>query len=221
MIYDIGGGIPKGKRFKAVQMGGPSGGCVPESLLDLPIDYDQLTAAGAMMGSGGMIVMDETTCMVDIAKYFLNFLKDESCGKCTPCRVGVTQMHAILADICEGRGTMEDLDTLTELADVVKNASLCLLGGTAPNPVLTTMRYFKDEYVAHIRDKKCPAHVCKKLITYKVDAEKCTGCGACLKACPSQAVSGEKKRSHAIDPAKCIRCGACHDACKFNAVEML
>jgi NADH:ubiquinone oxidoreductase subunit F (NADH-binding)/(2Fe-2S) ferredoxin/NAD-dependent dihydropyrimidine dehydrogenase PreA subunit len=221
MIYDIGGGIPKGKKFKAVQMGGPSGGCVPESLLDLSIDYDQLTAAGAMMGSGGMIVMDETTCMVDIAKYFLNFLKDESCGKCTPCRVGITQMHAILTDITEGRGTMEDLDTLTELADVVKNSSLCLLGGTAPNPVLTTMRYFKDEYIAHIRDHKCPAHVCKKLITYKVDAGKCKACGACLKACPAQAVTGQKKVAHVIDPAKCIRCGACFDACKFNAVELL
>ena len=221
MIYDIGGGIPKGKKFKAVQMGGPSGGCVPESLLDLPIDYDQLTAAGAMMGSGGMIVMDETTCMVDIAKYFLNFLKDESCGKCTPCRVGITQMHAILTDITEGRGTMEDLDTLTELAEVVKNASLCLLGGTAPNPVLTTLRYFKDEYIAHIRDKKCPARVCKKLITYRIDAEKCKACGACLKACPAQAVTGEKKVAHTIDPAKCIRCGACFDACKFEAVETL
>ena len=221
MIFDIGGGIPKGKKFKAVQMGGPSGGCVPEGLLDLSVDYDQLTAAGAMMGSGGMIVMDETTCMVDIAKYFLNFLKDESCGKCTPCRVGITQMHAILTDITEGRGTMEDLDTLTELADVVKNASLCLLGGTAPNPVLTTMRYFKDEYIAHIRDKKCPAHVCKKLMTYRIDPDKCTACGACLKACPSQAVTGQKKVAHSIDPAKCIRCGACHDACKFNAVEML
>jgi NADH:ubiquinone oxidoreductase subunit F (NADH-binding)/(2Fe-2S) ferredoxin/NAD-dependent dihydropyrimidine dehydrogenase PreA subunit len=221
MIFDIGGGIPKGRKFKAVQMGGPSGGCVPESLLDLPVDYDQLTAAGAMMGSGGMIVMDETTCMVDIAKYFLNFLKDESCGKCTPCRVGITQMHAILTDITEGRGKEEDLETLQELADVVKNASLCLLGGTAPNPVLTTLRYFKDEYLAHIRDKKCPAHVCKKLITYRIDAQKCKACGACLKACPAQAVTGEKKVAHAIDPAKCIRCGACFDACKFTAVELL
>jgi len=221
MIFEIGGGIPRGKKFKAVQMGGPSGGCVPESLLDLSIDYDQLTAAGAMMGSGGMIVMDETTCMVDIAKYFLNFLKDESCGKCTPCRVGITQMHAILTDITEGRGKDGDIEALQELAEVVKNASLCLLGGTAPNPVLTTLRYFKDEYMAHIRDKKCPAHVCKKLITYRVDAAKCKACGACLKACPAQAVTGEKNVAHVIDPAKCIRCGACFDACKFNAVELL
>jgi NAD-dependent dihydropyrimidine dehydrogenase PreA subunit len=159
--------------------------------------------------------------MVDIAKYFLNFLKDESCGKCTPCRVGITQMHAILTDITEGRGKETDLETLQELADVVKNASLCLLGGTAPNPVLTTLRYFKDEYLAHIRDKICPAHVCKKLITYRIDAQKCKACGACLKVCPAQAVTGEKKSAHAIDPAKCIRCGACFDACKFNAVELL
>jgi len=220
MVFDIGGGVPRGKKFKAVQMGGPSGGCVPDSLLDLPIDYDQLTAAGAMMGSGGMIVMDETTCMVDIAKYFLNFLRDESCGKCTPCRVGITQMHAILTDITEGRGKEGDIEMLTELADVTKNASLCLLGGTSANPVLTTLRYFKDEYLAHIRDKKCPAHVCKPLVKYSIDAGKCTGCGACARACPQQAISGEKKKPHVLDPEKCIRCGACHDTCKFGAVVL-
>jgi len=218
MVYDIGGGIPKGRKFKAVQTGGPSGGCIPESLLDLPVDYDQLTAAGAMMGSGGLIVMDDATCMVDIAKYFLNFLKDESCGKCTPCRVGITQMHAIITDITEGKGKEEDLQTLQELAEVVRSASLCLLGGTAPNPVLMTLRYFKDEYLAHIRHHKCPAHVCKPLIKYSIDPAKCKACGMCLKACAQQAVSGEKKKPHVIDPAKCIRCGACFDSCKFGAV---
>jgi ferredoxin len=172
------------------------------------------------MGSGGMIVMDENTCMVDIAKYFLHFLKDESCGKCTPCRVGITQMHAILTDITEGRGKEEDLQTLQELAEVVRNASLCLLGGTAPNPVLTTLRYFKDEYLAHIRDHRCPAHVCKPLIRYSIDPQKCKACGMCLKACPQQAVSGEPKKPHIIESAKCIRCGACFDSCKFGAVVL-
>ncbi|MEM2977498.1 MAG: NADH-ubiquinone oxidoreductase-F iron-sulfur binding region domain-containing protein, partial [Thermoplasmata archaeon] len=220
MVYDIGGGIPGGKRFKAVQTGGPSGGCIPEGLLDLTVDYDRLSSAGAMMGSGGMIVMDEDTCMVDVAKYFLNFLKDESCGKCTPCRVGIAQMHRILSAITEGRGRMEDLETLQELAEVVRSASLCALGGTAPNPVLTTLRYFRDEYEAHIRDKRCPARVCRALLRYTIKAERCKACGACLKACPAGAISGEKKKPHVIDPTKCIKCGSCLEACKFGAVEV-
>ncbi len=220
MVFDIGGGIRGGKRLKAVQTGGPSGGCIPESLLDLPVDYDRLAAAGAMMGSGGMIVMDEETCMVDVAKYFLSFLKDESCGKCTPCRVGVAQMHRILTDVTEGRGRMEDLETLEELAEVVKDASLCALGGTAPNPVLTTLRYFREEYEAHIKERRCPARVCRPLLSYKILSDRCKGCGACAKACPAGAVSGEKKAPHRIDPDKCIRCGSCFDACKFGAVEV-
>ncbi|MGQ9582221.1 MAG: NADH-ubiquinone oxidoreductase-F iron-sulfur binding region domain-containing protein [Thermoplasmatota archaeon] len=221
MVFDIGGGVRGGKRFKAVQTGGPSGGCIPESLLDLPLDYDRLASAGAMMGSGGMIVMDEDTCMVDIAKFFLNFLKEESCGKCTPCRVGVAQMHRILTDITEGRGRMEDLETLQELADAIRSASLCALGGTAPNPVLTTLRYFRDEYEAHILEKRCPARVCKPLLRYRIAADRCRGCGACLKACPAGAVTGEKKKPHSIDPAKCVRCGSCLEACRFGAVEVV
>jgi NADH-quinone oxidoreductase subunit F len=220
IIFKIGGGIPHNKKFKAVQTGGPSGGCIPEELLDLPVDYDSLTKAGAMMGSGGMIVMDENTCMVDVAKYFINFLKDESCGKCVPCRNGILQMHEILTGICEGKGKEGDIEFLDELSWWVKNASLCQLGATAPNPVLTTLRYFKDEYIAHIKDKKCPAGVCKALITYSIDSEKCTGCGVCKKRCPQEAISGKKKKLHKIDLEKCIKCGICQDSCKFDAVEV-
>ncbi|HIH97456.1 MAG TPA: 4Fe-4S binding protein [Thermoplasmata archaeon] len=220
LIYDIGGGIPEGKKFKAVQTGGPSGGCVPESLIDLPIDFDELKKAGSMMGSGGMIIMDEDTCMVDVARYFLNFLKDESCGKCTPCREGVAQMHAILTDICEGRGTENDLELLEELAEVVKDTSLCQLGATSPNPVLSTLRYFRDEYNAHIMDKKCPARVCKALIHYSIIEEKCTGCGLCAKKCPQGAIIGERRKPHVIDQSRCIKCGICFDSCRFDAIEV-
>ena len=220
IIYKIGGGIPKGKKFKAVQTGGPSGGCIPESLIDLPIDFDELKKVGSMMGSGGMIVMDEDTCMVDIARYFLDFLKDESCGKCTSCREGIAQMHAILTDICEGRGKESDLELLEELAEVVKDTSLCQLGGTAPNPVLSTLRYFRDEYNAHIMDKKCPARVCKALIQYSVIEEKCTGCGLCAKKCPQGAILGERKKPHIIDQSRCIKCGICFDSCRFDAIEV-
>jgi NADH:ubiquinone oxidoreductase subunit F (NADH-binding)/ferredoxin len=220
MIHDIGGGIPNNRAFKAIQIGGPSGGCIPDNLIHLPVDYDSLTNAGAMMGSGGMIVMDDRTCMVDVAKYFVNFLKEESCGKCTPCREGLIQMHGILTDICEGKGKLEDLDLLEELAKVVQKTSLCQLGSTSPNPVLTTLRYFKDEYIVHITEKKCPAGVCKSLIRYDIDAEKCTGCGVCRKRCPQEAISGEKKKVHILDREKCIKCGICLDSCKFDAVEV-
>jgi NADH-quinone oxidoreductase subunit F len=221
IIYDIGGGIPNNRKFKAIQIGGPSGGCIPQKLIHLPIDFDSLTDAGAMMGSGGMIVMDDRTCMVDVAKYFINFLKEESCGKCVPCRTGLMQMHRMLTDICEGRGTESDLDFFDELAEWIGKASLCQLGATAPNPVLTTLRYFRDEYIAHIVDKKCPAGVCKALIEYKIDLEKCTGCGACRKRCPQEAISGDKKKPHKIDLEKCIKCGICYDSCKFDAVEVV
>ncbi len=220
MVYDLGGGIKDGKAFKAVQIGGPSGGCIPADLLDLPIDYERLTEAGAMMGSGGMIVMDETTCMVDVAKYFLNFLKGESCGKCTPCREGVMQMHKIISDICDGNGSMEDLKLLEELAAFIKDASLCALGRTAPNPVLTTTRFFMDEYKAHIENKKCPAGVCKALISYNINAEACTGCTLCATQCPQEAITGDKKAAHTIDSKKCIKCGICKDVCNFGAVRV-
>jgi len=218
IIYDIGGGIPDGKKFKAVQTGGPSGGCIPESLIDLPVDFDRLAEAGSMMGSGGMIVMDEDTCMVDVARYFIEFLTEESCGKCAPCREGLDRMLDILTDIMEGRGKEEDIELMEELGDVIKEASLCALGGTAPNPVLSTIRYFRDEYEAHIREKRCPAGVCKALITFTVDEEKCTGCGVCARECPQGAISGEKKKLHTIDGEKCIKCGLCSDLCKFEAV---
>jgi len=218
IIFDIGGGIPDGKKFKAVQSGGPSGGCIPEKLIDLPVDYEELTRAGAIMGSGGLIVMDETSCMVDVARYFLNFLMEESCGKCTPCREGIYQMYDILSDITEGRGTPYQLEILDELAPVVKDASLCGLGQTAPNPVLTTLRFFRDEYIAHIEEKKCPAGVCRELITYSVVDELCTGCLACKKDCPEDAITGEKKEVHVIDPVLCIKCGACFEACNFDAI---
>lgn len=218
IIYDIGGGIPKGKKFKAIQTGGPSGGCIPEKLLDIPVDFEKLTEAGSMMGSGGIIVMDENTCMVDMARYFLDFLEDESCGKCVPCREGIKRMLEIVVDISSGRGKEEDLRLLQELAEMVKDFSLCGLGQTAPNPVLSTLRYFRDEYEAHVRDKKCPAGVCKDLITYFIFEDKCTGCGACSKLCPQQAIDGEPNKLHVIDSAKCIRCGICRDACPFEAI---
>ena len=218
IIYEIGGGIPEGKEFKAVQTGGPSGGCLPAAQLDLPVDFDELYDAGSMMGSGGMIVMDEDTCMVDVARYFLGFLKDESCGKCVPCREGVDQMHAVLTDITEGRGKDGDIELLESLADTTAAASLCALGQTSANPVLSTLRYFRDEYEAHIQDRKCPGRTCKALISYSISEDNCTGCGACWRRCPSEAITGEKKQTHVIDPEKCIRCGVCKDVCRFDAV---
>jgi NADH-quinone oxidoreductase subunit F len=220
IIYDIGGGIPGGKKFKAVQTGGPSGGCIPESLLDLPVDFEELTKVGSMMGSGGMIVMDEDTCMVDVAKYFLSFLQEESCGKCTSCREGIKRMLQILTRITEGKGEEGDIELLEELSKVVRDTSLCALGQTAPNPVLTTIRYFREEYEAHIKDKKCPARVCRDLITYTIDGEKCTGCMRCLKECPQQAIVGERKKPHRILQEKCIKCGICYESCRFDAVKV-
>lgn len=218
IIYDIGGGIPNGKTFKAVQTGGPSGGCIPESMLDLPVDYERLAEAGSMMGSGGMIVMDEDTCMVDMAKYFVDFLQEESCGKCVPCREGLQRMGEALTDITEGRGRMEHLALIKDLAEMLRDASLCGLGQTAANPVMATLKYFEDEYTAHIKDGKCPAGVCRELIMYSIDSEKCTGCGLCLKNCPSSVITGEKKQLHVIDNDNCIKCGICYDVCKFDAV---
>ncbi|TKJ39186.1 MAG: NADH-quinone oxidoreductase subunit F [Planctomycetes bacterium B3_Pla] len=220
IVFDIGGGIPNDKEFKAVQTGGPSGGCIPASLLDLPIDYEKLAEVGSIMGSGGLIVMDEDTCMVDVAKYFLEFLKDESCGKCTACREGINVMHGIMVRICEGDGAEADIEQLEELAEAVKDASLCALGGTAPNPVLSTLRYFRNEYESHIKDKSCPAGVCKALITYDIDQEKCKGCRLCAKNCPQEAITGEAKEPHTIDLDKCIKCGVCIDVCKFEAVSV-
>ena len=218
IIFDIGGGIRKKKSFKAVQTGGPSGGCIPANRIDMPVDFDSLKQAGAMMGSGGMIVMDENTCMVDVAKYFINFLMYESCGKCVPCREGLKQMHEILAGICEGHGEEADLDLLETLSSFMVDASLCALGGTAPNPVLSTIRYFRDEYEAHIFDKKCRAGVCRNLFEYFIDEDLCNGCTLCRVKCPEEAVSGEKKKPHKIDAEKCIRCGICYTLCKQEAV---
>ena len=221
IIFDIGGGIPDNKRFKAVQTGGPSGGCIPEKFLDLPVDYESLTKAGAIMGSGGMIVMDQDTCMVDVARYFLNFTQEESCGKCPPCRLGTKQMVEILNRICEGKGRIEDIELLKKTAENVKLTALCGLGQTAPNPVLTTLKYFRDEYEAHIKERRCPALVCKSLISYVIDEEKCAGCTICAKSCPNNAISGEPKKVHHIDQEKCIKCGICITVCpeKFSAIK--
>jgi NADH:ubiquinone oxidoreductase subunit F (NADH-binding)/(2Fe-2S) ferredoxin len=218
MVFEIGGGVPAGKQFKAVQIGGPSGGCIPASLLDLPIDYEELSKAGSMMGSGGMVVMDEDTCMVDVARYFMEFLEEESCGKCFPCREGTQRMREILSRICAGKGTEDDLRLLEDCAWVVKETSLCGLGQTAANPVLTTLRYFRDEYLAHVRERRCPARVCKELILFEIEPELCDGCHACVHVCSTEAILGEKKEAHSIDAAKCIRCGACLEVCRPKAV---
>ena len=220
LVENIGGGILNGKRFKAVQTGGPSGGCIPERLSDLPVDFDSLTEAGSMMGSGGIIVMDEDTCMVDVAKYFINFLAEESCGKCTPCRDGLPRMLDLLTDITEGRGGEEHVALLDELCDLLNWGALCGLGTSAANPVLSTIKYFRDEYDAHIRDRKCPAGVCKELITYAIDPEACTGCRLCAKNCPQECITGERKEVHVIDTARCIKCGVCKDVCTFDAVRI-
>jgi NADH:ubiquinone oxidoreductase subunit F (NADH-binding)/NAD-dependent dihydropyrimidine dehydrogenase PreA subunit len=226
IVYDIGGGVPDGKKFKAVQTGGPSGGCIPESMIDLPVDFDRLTEVGSMMGSGGMIVMDEATCMVDVAKYFMNFLKDESCGKCTSCREGTKRMHEILTEISEGRGKPEHIDLLEELGWVTMEASLCALGGTAPNPALSTIKYFRQEYEEHILNKRCPAKVCRALLHYRILADLCTACGRCAKVCPEKTITGvqktkkEKGKPFEINPEKCIQCGMCSETCKFEAVEV-
>ncbi len=219
VVEEIGGGVPNGKKFKAAQMGGPSGGCVPAEHYDVPLDYDNLIAIGAMVGSGGLIVMDEDSCMVDIAKFFLEFTVDESCGKCTPCRIGTRRLLEILEKITSGNGTMEDLDKLEELCYYIKANSLCGLGQTAPNPILSTLRYFRDEYIAHVVDKKCPAGVCKNLLQYVIDPDKCKGCTACARKCPVGAISGTVKQPHVIDSAKCIKCGACMVTCKFGAIS--
>ena len=218
VVEDIGGGIPNGKKFKAAQTGGPSGGCIPAHLIDTPIDYDNLIAIGSMMGSGGLIVMDEDNCMVDIAKFFLEFTVDESCGKCTACRIGTKRLLELLDKIISGNGEMEDIDKMQELAMYIKSNSLCGLGQTAPNPVISTLRYFKDEYVAHIVEKRCPAGVCKKLVRYSIVEEKCKGCTACARTCPVGAISGSVRNPHKIDPVKCIKCGACIQKCRFGAI---
>jgi len=223
IIYKIGGGIPGGRKFKAVQTGGPSGGCIPGEQLDLEVGFDELTLAGSMMGSGGMIVMDEDTCMVDVARYFINFLTDESCGKCVPCREGLRQMNKILTNITEGKGKEGDIELLEVLSETAMEASLCALGKSAPNPFLSTLRYFRNEYEAHIREKKCPALYCKELIRYYIDPEKCSACMICFKKCPVAAIDGEKKKIHIIDQEKCTNCGTCFEVCpaKFSAVKKI
>ena len=221
IIYDMGGGIPKKKAFKAVQTGGPSGGCIPEEFLDLGVDFNELAKVGSIMGSGGMIVMDQDNCMVDVARYFLDFLKEESCGQCNPCREGIKRMLEVLNRICEGDGREGDIELLQELGGMVRNFSLCGLGTSAPNPVLTTIRYFKDEYEAHIRDKKCPAGVCKPLFHYEIDGDACTGCTLCARKCPQEAITGEKKNPHELEQEKCIKCGICYEVCKFDAIVIV
>jgi NADH:ubiquinone oxidoreductase subunit F (NADH-binding)/(2Fe-2S) ferredoxin/Pyruvate/2-oxoacid:ferredoxin oxidoreductase delta subunit len=220
IVDKIGGGVPKKKRFKAVQTGGPSGGCIPQQFLDLGVDFDQLAKVGSIMGSGGMIVMDQDTCMVDVARYFVDFLKEESCGQCNPCREGLKQMLTILTDICEGNGKDGDIELLEELGMMMQKFSLCGLGTSAPNPVLTNLLYFREEYEAHIQDKKCPSGVCKPLFHYEIDEENCTGCQVCFRKCPQEAISGEKKKLHNIDQEKCIKCSICYEACKFDAVKI-
>ena len=219
VVEDIGGGIPNGKKFKAAQTGGPSGGCIPAAHFDVPIDYDNLIALGSMMGSGGLIVMDEDNCMVDIAKFFLEFTVDESCGKCTACRIGTKRLYEMIDKITKGQGTLEDLDKIEDLCYYIKNNSLCALGQSAPNPVLSTLRYFRDEYVAHVVDKKCPAGVCKSLLSYTIDPDKCKGCTLCSRVCPNGAISGTVKNPHVIDQSKCVKCGACMEKCKFGAIS--
>ncbi len=220
LIYEIGGGVTGGRPFKAVQTGGPSGGCIPESMLNLPVDFDTLTKYGAMMGSGGMIVMDDTSCMVEVARYYVGFLCEESCGKCTPCREGLRQMHRILTDICEGHGQEGDVELLERLGRTLQDSALCALGKSAPNPVLTTIRYFRDEYDAHIREHRCPAGVCRRLTCFAVDESKCRGCSACVRACPTGAITGAVKQPHRINQEQCIACGSCRNVCRFDAVRV-
>jgi NADH-quinone oxidoreductase subunit F/NAD(P)H dehydrogenase (quinone)/NADP-reducing hydrogenase subunit HndC len=219
IVYTIGGGVPNKRKFKAVQMGGPSGGCLPEDQLDTPTDYEAITKAGAIMGSGGMIVMDDTTCMVDMARFFMDFCQEESCGKCTPCREGTKQILTILERLTKGEGNPEDLDTLEELSHIIKDSALCGLGQTAPNPVLSTLRYFRHEYEAHINEKICPAHACVALVNFDVDVEKCTMCGMCFRACPVQAISWEKKQPASLDKEICVKCMSCVAACRFDAIS--